>query len=115
MGYIPPKVFSSYESYMGLNNFIYDHGRSPTAEIISKESGRKDFWLNWALKGLFAYDYYDVHRKEKFDRYDLIAIPGKPLLVREVPKVSAFDEVIPTFKLTFSSDILFRELMEAEL
>lgn len=114
MGYIPRKVFNSYKSYIGLNNFLYDHGKSPTAEIISKESGSKDFWMEWVLKGLFAYDYYDVHRKEKFDRYDLIAIPGLPLLVKAVPELSAFDEVIPKFNLAFSTDILFKQLVETE-
>ena len=115
MGYIPRKVFNSYESYIGLNNFLFDQGRSPTAEIISKESGCKDFWLNWALKGLFAYDYHDVHRKGKFDRYDLIAIPGSPLLVRSVPEIISFDEIIPRFNLTFSTDILFKRMKESEL
>jgi hypothetical protein len=115
MGYIPRKVFSSFESYTGLNSLLYDHGKSPTAQIISKESGIKNFWRDWALRGLFAYDYYDVHRKEKLGRYDLIAIPGQPLLVSAFPEVYAFDEIIPRFRLTFSTDISFTQMMETEL
>jgi len=112
MGYIPPRVFSSYNSYVGLNDFLYDAGYSTTAEIISKESGMKDFWRDWALKGLFAFDYYDVHRQEKFDRYDLIAKPGRPLLARVVPEMMAFDEIVPWFKLSFNEDLSFSQMKE---
>jgi len=114
-GYIPGKVFSSYEAYLVLDNFLLDRQPMTSAEVILKGSGSKDFWKDWAQKGFIAYDYYDIHRVDKFDRYDLIAIPGKALLAEEVPELDAFGEIIPRFNLAFTSDLLFRQLEETEL
>lgn len=110
VGYKPPKVFSSYELYAGLFNFLLDHQISTTAQIISKEPGAKNFWRDWAQKGLFAYDYDDFHRKEKFDRYDFIAIPDRALLITEIPEIKAFSEIIPRFKFAFDGNISFSQL-----
>jgi hypothetical protein len=109
-GYIPSKVFSSYESYVGVYNLLSDRQSLTAAQIISKEPGIKDFWRDWAQKGLFAYDYLDIHRTEKFDRYDLIAIPRSPLLVGEIPEVNEFINIIPQFNFAFSGNIQFGQL-----
>lgn len=115
MGYIPPKVLSSYESYIGLANILYHRDKFTSAEIISKETGKKDHWRDWAQKGLFAYDYYDIHRMEKFERYDLIAVPGVPLKVGVIPGVNVFYEVMPRFDLAFGANITMSQLKGSEL
>ena len=115
VGYIPAKVFASYETYAALYNFLLDRQSTTTAQIISKDSGRKDFWRDWAQKGLIAYDYQDVHRTEKFDQYDLIAVPGKALLAKEVPEMKVLDTTIPRFDLAFTGDISFDQMREEEI
>lgn len=115
IGYIPPKVFSSYENYIALDNFLNDRAKSGTAQIVSIESGNKDFWRDWAQKGLFAYDYYDIHRVNRFERYDLVAIPGMPLSIETTPEVTTFERVIPRFNLTFEDNISMAKLKETEL
>jgi hypothetical protein len=113
-GYIPEKVFSSYDKYIGLA-LLLDALRASTIDlVVTKESGRTGHWRNWARRGLFAYDYYDVHRKVKLDRYDLIAAPGKPLLMYSI-EIREFNEIIPRFNITFSDDIPFSQLNEAEM
>jgi hypothetical protein len=47
---------------------------------------RPDDYAGFAARGLFAYDWQDVHRTIDFSRgYDLIAVPIVPVLTSELP------------------------------
>jgi len=111
-GYIPEKVFSSYETFAGLTSLLNALPRFANVQIVTKELGGMDLWLEWSQRGLYAYDYIDVHRTMKFDRYDLIAVPEQPLLKKVIAQIEQFKEVIPTFNLIFSSDIQFSQLIK---
>lgn len=114
MGYIPPKVFSSYDAYIVCDSVLYGLPVFTNAKLFTKESGRFDDWLDFSTKGLFGCDYQDIHRKLKFDRYDLISIPEKPLLVDALPEIEAFNEIVPRFNISFNGDLSFSQLREAE-
>ncbi|HEY4112297.1 hypothetical protein [Puia sp.] len=115
VGYIPSKVFYSYESYVVLESVFGDLPKITVAKLATKESGRKDYWVNWAQKGLFAFDNEDVHRNQRLDRYDLIAVPEKALLFDGVPEIGACEDIIPRFNLAFTGDISFSQLKETGL
>lgn len=48
---------------------------------------RPDDFVGFAKRGLFAYDWTDVHRTrgESLHAYELIAIPGSPISIRDLP------------------------------
>ena len=115
VGYIPSKVFSSYEKYIALDRILCALPGFTTAQIITKEPGSMEYWMDFGHKGLFAYDYQDIHRTIKFERYDLIAIHDEAILARSVGQLVELNEIIPTFNLTFSGDILFSQLRALEV
>ena len=108
-------MFSSYEQYVKLHQFLSQLTKVCSAKIITKESGLIDYWVDWADKGLFAFDYQDVHRNEKFDRYDLMAAPSQPLLGEIIQQFHEFQGVVARFNVAFSGDILFSQLKELEI
>lgn len=62
-----------------------------------------------------AYDYQDIHRMVKFDRYDLIAVPRKVLVADEIPQMEVFNAIIPRFEFAFTGDISFAQMKEKEM
>jgi hypothetical protein len=48
---------------------------------------RPDDFIHFASRGLFAYDWQDVHRTRGFsDRYEMLSRPDTPILVSELPE-----------------------------
>jgi hypothetical protein len=76
--------------------------------------GTVDDWKRWAEKGLFAYDYRDIHRTNKLEQYDCIAIPEKPLLAKDASVLKDFEKMIPRFDLAFGENITFHQMKNAE-
>jgi hypothetical protein len=81
---IPDKVKSSLENYEDLRKRIELISKTTTAIVVTKEKGNFSDWTAYADKGLFAFDFQDVHRATKKNQYDLIARPVKPLTIGEL-------------------------------
>lgn len=111
-GYIPEKVKYSFELYLQLDSFIQSINRNTTAILVTKEKGNFKDWLSYTAKGLFAFDYQDIHRKQKLDRYDLIAQPTTPL--SNLKGIEKFINIIPTFNLVFDENISIEQLKKSE-
>lgn len=111
-GYIPEKVKTSFELYSQLDHLIQAMPKYTIPKLFTKETGNFKDWLSYAAKGLFAFDYQDIHRKQKIDRYDLIAQPTTPL--SNLKGIEKFINIIPTFNLVFDENISIEQLKKSE-
>jgi hypothetical protein len=61
---------------------------------------RPDDFVDFAERGLFAYDWSDVHRarRDEISAYELIAVPTSPINVAQLPEDVA----------TFAADVTLR-------
>lgn len=59
--------------------------RVSQAQVVFPDPG--DDWIEMAERGVFAYDWHDLHRKQSEDRrmYDLFAVPTKPITIDSLP------------------------------
>lgn len=76
---IPEKVKTSYENYIELKQFINSFSKSTSFLLTTTEQGNFSDWTSYAEKGLFAFDFQDVHRTIAKNQYDLIARPLLPI------------------------------------
>ena len=81
---IPGKIKASYDNYIGLKYFIDSLPKSSSFLLTTAESGNFSDWTHNAEKGLFAYDFHDVHRTTVKNKYDLIARPTLPLNIKDI-------------------------------
>jgi hypothetical protein len=81
---IPDKVKSSYENYKDLRQRIELTPKITSAIVVTREKGNFRDWTAYADKGLFAFDFQDIHRTDKKNHYDLIAKPTRPLTIDEL-------------------------------
>lgn len=114
-GHIPHIVKSSFELYKQLFALIDKFPRFTTAVLVTKENGVFNDWLVYSQKGLYAFDYQDVHRENKFNQYDLISKPVAPLIINQVKNIELYLSIIPRFNLVFNDNISFQQLKETEL
>ena len=114
--YTPKKVLSSFEQYLELAELINNLPEISSSQLYSKEKGRFDNWHFHSRRGLFGYDYEDAHRKphEELNRYDLLTVPVAPIDFDSILGIERYKPIIPRFDLVFSSNILFKDLMETE-
>ncbi len=101
IGYVPDSVKASYEDYLDIWETISSLPEISKAKQVSKGPGTYDDWLDYARKGLFAFDFQDIHRKEKTHRYDLLAKPLNYLPVQSMDIPQEIIEKIPVFDLSF--------------
>ena len=86
-GFIPATVFASTEApYNSVIAVLAIKGTVPAIQVFTG-NGRYNDWLDFATRGLFAYDFQDVHRVHADERhgYDLIARPSVPISVLDLP------------------------------
>lgn len=81
---IPDQVKSSFEIYEVLRQIIEGIPGSTTGIVVTREKGDFSDWITYAEKGLFAFDFQDIHRTVKKNQYDLIAKPTRPLTIAEL-------------------------------
>lgn len=92
---IPMSVFSSINNY----NMVFEYVNNlPNSSLVEQYYHKDviDDWLIYAQKGIFAFDYGDVHRKVSLHQYDLIAKPLSPIpilgldqdIIRYLPKLN---------------------------
>jgi hypothetical protein len=86
---IPDKVKSSFENYQDLRERIELTPKATEAIVVTREKGDFTAWIAYADKGLFAFDFQDIHRTEKKNQYDLIAKPTRPLRIDELHAIIA--------------------------
>jgi hypothetical protein len=99
---IPESIKASYENYIKVEEIISSLPKSTSHILTTNQKGNFTDWIAYAEKGLFAFDFQDVHRKESEikNQYDLVAKPLTPIVVNE--KHILFDFTIK-LDCTFSS------------
>lgn len=73
-------------------------------QLITKEKGKFDDWLEYSQQGLFAFDYLDIHKTTKTGIFDLISKPEKLMTISELGIKNNLIDKIPKFRLTFNQD-----------
>ena len=81
---VPDKVKKSYDTYIGLKQLINSLPKSTSFVLATPEQGDFSGWTSYAEKGLFAFDFQDIHRSIAKNQYDLIARPIRPLNFRDI-------------------------------
>lgn len=113
-GFTPSCVFQSRSKFNELAELIDSLQHCTAAIKVMKKDHNPVDWEDYANKGFFAFDNYDVHRTISFYRHDLLYKPLKPLLFQDVPGIAKFSDIIPVFNLDFGDDLRFEELQKAE-
>jgi hypothetical protein len=104
LGPVPKVVLASWSQQQALQEAICRLTSESDAEVMTKIGNPQDFRL-CAERGLFAYDWSDVHRTdaEALGSYELMARPTKPLAMASVLKlVRDAQEILPRFSVAFS-------------
>lgn len=81
---IPEKAKESYDTYIELTSLINSLPKSTSFVLVTTEQGDFSAWTSYAERGLFAFDFQDVHRAIAKNQYDLIARPVLPLNYRDI-------------------------------
>ncbi len=81
---IPDKIKKCYDNYIGLKQLINSLPKSTSFILTTTAKGNFSDWTSYAEKGLFAFDFQDVHRSSPKNQYDLIARPVQPLNFKDI-------------------------------
>lgn len=100
---IPTKIAKSYDLYNQLMSTISGLNERCSAIRITPNNGDLSDWDMYARKGLYAFDYQDVHRKDqdKLNQYDLISKPSAPIHIEELELNNQLISIIPRLKCDF--------------
>ena len=89
---IPKSIGQSFENYIQLNLIIESLPKITSSILVTSEQANFSNWILYSEKGLFAFDFHDVHRKIRKNQYDLITRPLIPIKLQS---------------LNISSDLIF--------
>lgn len=103
-GYIPESVKASRIEYLELLTEIENLPFRFNAQLITKEKGRFDDWLEYSQQGFIGFEYQDVHRTVKTGTFQLISKPEKLIPISEIGIKSNLIERIPKFRLSFNQN-----------
>ena len=106
---IPDNVKNSYERYLELKSKIDSLSKTTQAIITTKEKGNLKDWIEYADKGLFAFDFQDVHRTKKKNQFDLIARPKTPLTLDKLDISDSLTDTIVKIDCDFHTGDLNTE------
>ena len=109
---IPDKVKKSYDNYIGLRQLVNSLPKSTSFVLTTTEQGNFSEWTSYAEKGLFAFDFQDVHRATAKDQYDLIARPVLPLNFSDINIPTNLLEALVKLDCDFLKGDLQTELIE---
>ena len=109
---IPNKVKKSYDNYIGLRQLINSLPKSTSFVLTTTEQGNFSDWTSYAEKGLFAFDFQDVHRTIVKNQYDLIARPILPLNFRDINIPTNLLDALVKLDCDFLKGDLQTELIE---
>ena len=106
---IPVKIKSSLKDYIQITHFIDALPKITVSLLSTSENGNFSSWVSYAEKGLFAFDFQDIHRKDPKNQYDLIARPLVPLNLRTMNIPSSFLDNMTTLDCEFEKGDLKTE------
>ena len=109
---VPEKVKQSYDDYMGLKKLITSLPKSTSFILTTIEQGDFTDWTSYAEKGLFAFDFQDVHRSIAKNQYDLIARPALPLNFRDINIPTNLLDILVKLDCDFSNGDIKTDLIE---
>ena len=98
---IPKQIRHSFELFKELQELIAKLPENSTTNQVITNSGDFSCWLKYSRKGLFAFDFQDVHRIDKLNQYDLIATPSPPLNIKDLKLKKELIIIIPQFDCNF--------------
>jgi hypothetical protein len=109
---IPGIVKKSYDNYIQIKKLINSLPKSTSFVLTTAE--RCDFsdWASCAEKGLYAFDFRDVHRLIAKNQYDLIARPLLPLNFKNINIPTNLLDALAKLDCDFSKGYLPTELIE---
>ena len=108
---IPEKVKSSFENYLQLKHEFELLPKITNAVLETSEQGDLTDWIGNAEKGLFAFDFQDIHRMIKKNQYDLIARPATPLNLKDLNITSDLLSSITKLECDFRDGNLKTEII----
>lgn len=109
---IPGKVKKSYDNYIELKLLINSLPKSTSYILRTTEQGNFSDWITYAEKGLFAFDFQDVHRSTTKNQYDLIVQPMVPLNLKDANIPTNLLDTFFQFDCDFLQGDLKTELIE---
>lgn len=108
-GYTPECVTKSKELYLELKKIIEELDTNIVTVKTTKFTAIFDDWENYSKKGLFSYDYQDVHRINKLNQYDILFKPQNPITTNHINLKKHFS-IIPQFDLKFGTTLSFESM-----
>lgn len=80
-------LYDKLEAYSAFGGYRVVVGKR--FATVFKPTDPLAHWKLWASRGLYAYDWTDVHRafSDRINHYELIAEPLEPLIGSSVPEV----------------------------
>ncbi|WP_255156171.1 hypothetical protein [Ferruginibacter sp. HRS2-29] len=109
---IPAKVKQSYDNYIGLKQLINSLPKSTSFVLTTADPRNVSHWTSYAEKGLFAFDFEDVHRLTAKNQYDLIARPVLPLNFGDVNIPAKLLDALVKLDCDFLNGDLKSEIIE---
>ena len=109
---VPEKVKKSYDDYIGLRQLITSLPKSTSFVLTTTEQGDFSDWTSYAEKGLFAFDFQDVHRSIAKKQYDLIARPALPLNFMDINIPTNIQDSLVKLNCDFSNGDINTDLIE---
>jgi hypothetical protein len=109
---IPEKVKRSFDEYLLIKREISLLPKFSPYQLVTSMAGNFSDWIGYAEKGLFAFDFQDIHRAEKKNYYDLIAKPVHGIKADNLNFSEKFLENITKLDCDFSKGDLDIKLIE---
>lgn len=87
VGPIPRSVLEEVHTLRALELQVVDLPRVSAARLLVSYK-RPDDFIGFAERGIFAYDWTDVHRTQlnQIGAYELVAVPANPLGIADLPQ-----------------------------
>jgi hypothetical protein len=86
-GPIPAQLLEAEPCWLDLLDEQFDKLPRTCAARLLEPLKRPDDFVDIAERGIFVYDWSDVHRagKDRINAYELIAVPSNPIDVSQLP------------------------------
>ncbi|MCK8520407.1 hypothetical protein M0D21_02445 [Aquimarina sp. D1M17] len=112
---IPKVIGKSYALFSELELIINQLTEKGNAEPITKNNRNISDWLEYSKKGLFAFDFQDVHREkqDKLEHYDLISIPSNPIYIHDLKLKKEIEGIIPKIDCNFQEGNVSNEKIKS--
>jgi hypothetical protein len=109
---IPEAIKMSYDNYVELKQIINSLSKTTSSILTTTEQGDFSHWIAYAEKGLFAFDFQDIHRKIAKNQYDLIASPVSPFNFRDITISAELLDTLVQLDCDFTQGNLKTELIK---